>query len=44
MYEKREAGLCVKQFVTFIKKQTGKSVKCLWLDQGREFGVQDLEF
>ena len=39
MYEKREAGLHLKQFVTFIEKQTGKSVKRLRLDQGQEFGV-----
>ena len=44
MHDKREAGLCIKQFVTFIKNQTRKSVKRLWLDQGREFGVRELEF
>lgn len=39
MHEKREAGPRLKQFVTFIEKQTGKSVKRLRLDEGREFGV-----
>lgn len=34
IYEKHEDGLCIKQFVTFIEKQTGKSVKYLQLDQG----------
>lgn len=43
MHEKREAGPRLKQFVTFIEKQTGKSVKRLRLDEGREFGVRDLE-
>ena len=43
IYEKCEARLCIKQFVTFIKKQTGKSVKRLRLDQGREFGIRDLD-
>ncbi len=43
MHKKNKARLCVKQFVTFIKKQTRKSVKYLWLDQGREFGVWNLK-
>ena len=43
MYEKRQAGLSIKQFVNFIKKQTRKSVKRLWLDQRQEFGVRELE-
>lgn len=43
MHEKREAGPRLKQSVTFIEKQTGKSVKRLRLDEGREFGVRDLE-
>ena len=43
MYEKCEAGLRVKKFVTFIEKQTGKSAKRLRLDQGRKFGVWDLK-
>ena len=43
MHEKHEAKLCIKQFVIFIKKQTRKSVKCLWLDQSQEFGVRELE-
>lgn len=43
MYEKREAGLRLKQFITFIKKQTRKRVKRCGLDLGREFDVRDLK-
>lgn len=43
MHEKHEAGLCFKQFVTSIQKPTGKGIKRLRLDQGREFGVRDLD-
>lgn len=43
MYEKQEAGLCVKQFVIFIEKQTKKNVKRLQLNQGQEFNIQVLK-
>ncbi len=43
MYKKHKAGLCIKQFVTFIKKQNRKSVKHIQLNQEQEFGIQDLE-
>lgn len=39
MYEKPEIGLQLKQFVTFIEKQTGKNVKRLYLDQRQEFNA-----
>ena len=43
MHEKRKAGFCVKQFVIFIKKQTGKSIKSLLLGEGQEYGIRELE-
>lgn len=41
MHEKYQARLYIKQFITFIKKQTGNSIKYLWLDQGQELYIQD---
>ena len=43
LHEKREAGPALRKFVTFIENQTGRKVKRLRMDQGREFGVQELE-
>ena len=39
MYKKRKARLHLKQFVIFIQKQTGKSVKRLYLDHDQEFDI-----
>ena len=44
MNEKCDAGLCDKQFVVFIKKQTRIFVKRPRLDQGQEFDAWDLKF
>ncbi len=44
LHEKRKAGLALKRFVIFIENQTGKTVKRIRLDQGREFEVRNLEF
>ena len=43
MHEKREPGFHLKQFVIFIEKQARKSFKRFRLDQGREFGVRELD-
>lgn len=39
MYKKHKARFCIKQFIIFIKNQTKKSVKHIWLDQDQEFGI-----
>ena len=39
MDKKYKAGLHLKQFVTFIKKQIRKNVKCSYLDQSQEFNI-----
>ncbi len=44
LHEKREAGLALERFVILIENQTGKTVKRIRFDRGREFGVRDLEF
>lgn len=43
LYEKREVGLALKKFVIFIGNQTSQKVKRLSIDQGREFGIRELE-
>lgn len=43
LHEKREAGPSLRKFVTFIENQTDRKVKRLRMDQGRKFGVYDLE-
>ena len=43
LHEKREAGPALRKFVTFIETQTGQKVKRIRMDQGREFGLHELE-
>ena len=43
LHEKKETGPALRKFVIFIETQTGRKMKRLKIDQGREFGVRELE-
>ncbi len=43
LHEKREAGPTLRKFITFVETQTGRKVKRIRMDQGREYGVHELE-
>ena len=43
LHEKREAKPALRKLVTFIEPQTGQKEKHLRMDQGRKFGVRELE-
>ena len=44
LYEKKEAGPALRKVVTIMENQTNQKVKCIRIDQGREFKICKQEF